>query len=585
MIPEEPSERLPFERIGNYRLINKLGAGGMGEVYLGVEEPIGRKVAIKLMRADLEKRCLQRFNDERKALASLNQRNIVVLLTSGEAHQRHYLVMEYLEGESLGERLRRGPIPPSEVVEITRQICDALNAAHRREIVHRDIKPDNIFLTHDDDGPLVKVLDFGIATLKESEARTMIGAVTGTGPYLSPEQSRGLSRQEIDGRADIYALGMVVYEMLTGVRAFTAQDLRGYQHLHLYVMPLPPSERMPGTSSEAIDAVVMKALVKDPSRRHQAAREFANELQAAVERGSVPKPKKSPEDDRVQVSNAFVAAPPGSKLNETLKDSLVPDAAYGPRPVTTRLCLRHPRTILLLAVTSLFLLSSGGWWIYSRFISPRGATTVGISSKGGLTNSPAGQSARSEEVSQSPSPERTASPEVKSPVGDSTLFNPATKAGGAVERRPIAGETNTGNSTVSPRKEPQATDASSKAPDTSSKATDASGKAADTSSKAPDASRLIGKWQSDVVEYGIRTRIIWQVNRNGTSNYLFINSQGSIPGTGRWRFLNGLLYEWGSRGRSAGAIRWIDDDHFEVTILYNQSPGSNGLKRRYSRIF
>jgi len=96
-----------------------IGAGGMGEVYLGVEEPIGRKVAIKLMRADLEKWRLQRFNDERKALASLNQRNIVVMLTSGEANHRHYLVMEYLEGESLGARLRRGPMAPSEVVEIT----------------------------------------------------------------------------------------------------------------------------------------------------------------------------------------------------------------------------------------------------------------------------------------------------------------------------------------------------------------------------------------------------------------------------------------------------------------------------------
>src|SRR5262245_30985065 len=484
MIPEKPSERLPFERIGNYRLINKLGAGGMGEVYLGVEEPIGRKVAIKLMRADLEKWCLQRFNDERKALASLNQRHIVVMLTSGEANHRHYLVMEYLEGESLGARLRRGPMAPSEVVEITRQICVALNAAHRREIVHRDIKPDNIFLTHDDDGPLVKVLDFGIATLKESEARTMIGAVTGTGPYLSPEQSRGLSRREIDGRADIYALGMVVYEMLTGDRAFTAQDLKGYQHLHLYVMPPRPSERMPGTGSDAIDEVVMKALAKDPSRRHQTAPEFANELQAAVERCSVPEPKKSPEDDRIQVSNAFVAGPPGLnlKLNEAVEKSPVPGAANGARTVITRVRLRHPRTILLLAVTSLFLLSGGGWWIHSRLISPGGGAIVGISSKGGLTNSSAGQSARSEEVIQSPSPESTAWPEVKSSAGDSTLNKSVTKAGGAVERRSIADETNTRNSTVSPQKEPQT---------------------ADASSKAADASRLIGKWQSDVVESGI----------------------------------------------------------------------------------
>src|SRR5262245_42915310 len=117
--PEEPREMLPFERIGNYRLINKLGEGGMGEVYLAIEEPVGRKVAIKLMHAGLETWCLQRFNNERKVLASLNQRNIVTMFASGEAHGRHYFVMEHLEGESLRERLRRGPIPPAEVAEIT----------------------------------------------------------------------------------------------------------------------------------------------------------------------------------------------------------------------------------------------------------------------------------------------------------------------------------------------------------------------------------------------------------------------------------------------------------------------------------
>src|SRR5499427_4207698 len=395
MIPEEPSERLPFERIGNYRLINKLGAGGMGEVYLGVEEPIGRKVAIKLMRADLEKWCLQRFNDERKALASLNQRNIVVLLTSGEAYHRHYLVMEYLEGESLGARLRRGPMAPSEVVETTRQICDALNAAHRREIVHRDIKPDNIFLTHDDDGPLVKVLDFGIATLKESEIRTRMGAVTGTGPYLSPEQSRGLSRLEIDGRADIYALGMVVYEMLTGVRAFTAQDLRGYQHLHLYVMPPRPSERMLGTGSEDIDAVVMKALAKDPAQRHQTAREFARELLAAVERGSAPEPGQSPEHCRVQVVNALVEGRPCSKPSGTIEESPVPTATPDARPITAHVRGWRPLHTLLLTVSLLFLLGGEGWWIYTRFISSSGATIAGSSSKGGLGSPPASSPATS----------------------------------------------------------------------------------------------------------------------------------------------------------------------------------------------
>jgi serine/threonine protein kinase len=284
---ERPANRLPFERIGNYRLIDKVGAGGMGEVYLAIEEPVGRKVAIKLLRASLDGEYLQRFTDERKALARLNQRNIVTMFATGEVDHRPYFVMEYLEGESLRDRLRRETIPRSEIVEITRQICDALNSAHQRGIVHRDIKPENIFLSHDDDGLLVKVLDFGIATLKESEMKTVSSLIVGTGPYLSPEQARGLHRTEIDGRADIYSLGLVIYEMLTGVRAFTAGD-GDYAHLHLHVMPPPPSERAKDAEiTVAVNGAVMKALAKAPEDRYDSVRDFARKLKDAVEGGYV----------------------------------------------------------------------------------------------------------------------------------------------------------------------------------------------------------------------------------------------------------------------------------------------------------
>lgn len=275
---------LPFRRIGNYRLVRKLGEGGMGEVYLAVEEPIDRKVAIKLMRSGLDADYLRRFNDERKALAALNQRNVVTIFASGEASGRHYFVMEYLDGESLRERIRRGLIPLMEIAEITRQICAALTAAHNRHIVHRDIKPENIFLSRDDDGLLVKVLDFGIATLKESEARTVTNAILGTMAYLSPEQVLGLNRKEIDGRADIYTLGVVVYEMLTGVLPFTASNGAAYLHQHLNVTPRPPSDRESGTAiTKAVDYVVMKALAKDRNYRHQTAQEFARSLKEAIE--------------------------------------------------------------------------------------------------------------------------------------------------------------------------------------------------------------------------------------------------------------------------------------------------------------
>jgi serine/threonine protein kinase len=343
----------PFNYIGNYRLIRKLGEGGMGEVYLAVEEPVDRKVAIKLMRAGLDAEYLRRFNDERKALASLNQRNIVTMFASGEVNDRPYFVMEYLDGESLRERMRRGRIPLPELVEITGQICDALNAAHNRQIVHRDIKPENIFLARDDDGLLVKVLDFGIATLKESETRTVPNVILGSAAYLSPEQARGLNRNEIDGRADIYALGVLVYEMLTGSLPFTASNGAGYLYLHLNVEPRRPSDRASGTCiTEAIDYAVMRALAKDPNERRQTAREFALELKEAVER--IPPP---PDD-----LNTEPLTPPR-------KESL-------------------SRNVLLSAIV-LLLLGAGGLWAASHF-SPSSTTVITGNSSAGSQNNPTG---------------------------------------------------------------------------------------------------------------------------------------------------------------------------------------------------
>jgi len=340
----------PFNNIGAYRLIRKLGEGGMGEVYLAVEEPVDRKVAIKLVLAGLDAGYLRRFNDERKALASLNQRNIVTMFASGEAYDRPYFVMEYLDGESLRARMRLGRIPLLEIVEITGQICDALNAAHNRGIVHRDIKPENIFLSRDDDGLLVKVLDFGVATLKESESRTVTKTIVGTTAYLSPEQARGLSRKEIDGRADIYSLGVVVYEMLTGMLPFTASNGAGYLHMHLHVTPARPSKRVSGAGiTEAIDDVVMNALAKDPNERSQTAREFARRLKEAV------------------------AAPPTS-----------PVAA--PKPPWIAFLSR-----IVLALAIVLLLGGIGWRVVSHFNQSPGASINGNSSGGGQDNPAGGQ--------------------------------------------------------------------------------------------------------------------------------------------------------------------------------------------------
>jgi serine/threonine protein kinase len=313
-------------------------------------------VAIKLMRAGLDAEYLRRFNDERKALASLNQRNIVTMFASGEANDRPYFVMEHLDGESLRERMRRGHIPLPEIVEITGQICDALNAAHNRGIVHRDIKPENIFLARDDDGLLVKVLDFGIATLKESETRTVPNSILGTAAYLSPEQARGLNREEIDGRADIYTLGVVVYEMLTGSLPFTALDGAGFLYMHLNITPPRPSNRASGTDiTEAVDYAVMRALAKDPNERRQTAREFARELKEAAER--IPPP---PDDIDME-------------------------------PLTPPRKAFIPREVLLLAIV-LPLLCAGAWLAGSHFSTSSNTTNTGNSSAGGKDNPTGSQS-------------------------------------------------------------------------------------------------------------------------------------------------------------------------------------------------
>ncbi|HKX27423.1 MAG TPA: protein kinase [Blastocatellia bacterium] len=342
--PEEPRSTLAFDYIGNYRLLAPLGQGEMGEAYLALEEPIGRKVVIKLMRADLEAASAQRFDDECQVLTGLNQRNIATLFAAGRICNRYYFVTEYLEGESLRERLARGPIGLREVSEITRQICDALSAAHLRGIVHRDLKPENLFLTHDDDGRLVKVLDFGLAALRGSETRTVAGAVAGTGPYLSPEQARGLSRRELDGRADIYALGLVVHEMLTGRPAFTARDQADYRELHLNVSPVRPSRRAPDAGIPvAVDDAVMKALAKNPESRYRTVRGFAQTLKAAVEGEGLP-----------------------AVFTEPHPAALLPRKGPSPR-------------VLAAALATLILTGGGSWWAYANLDSQAAPATTGSS--------------------------------------------------------------------------------------------------------------------------------------------------------------------------------------------------------------
>ena len=281
---EAPSD-WPFKQIGPYQITGKLGAGGMGEVYRGVRQNPQMTVAIKLMQPDLPREEAQRFEAEQQILADLNHPNIVRLFDSGEIGGRRYFVMEFVEGKNLKEMLDDGPLPLARAVEITKQVCSALGAAHRRGIVHRDLKPFNLMVTERDGELVVKTLDFGIAVLKDSgelTRRNYTQGVIGTPAYLSPEQAAGKPRDQIDGRADIYSLGVVVYEMITGQKVFNGnwQELK---HQHLAVKPIVPSIRRPDLKiPKAVDEAVLRALEKDPDKRYPAAQEFAQALADAI---------------------------------------------------------------------------------------------------------------------------------------------------------------------------------------------------------------------------------------------------------------------------------------------------------------
>ncbi|MBI3457588.1 MAG: protein kinase [Candidatus Rokubacteria bacterium] len=271
----------------DYRILSCLGSGGMGTVFLAEQIRVGnRKVALKVLhrRFSEDEEFMGRFENEAASTGRINHPNVITIYESKRASDGSlYIAMELVEGESLTERLRKGGrLPLNEAVEITSQCCKALQAAHRVGIVHRDIKPDNIMLTRDSDGALlVKILDFGIAKLKDSSGHTVTGSVLGTPAYMSYEQASGLSSEKLDGRSDIYSLGVVAYTMLVGHPPFRADTPVGYITKHLTAAP-PPLRAERADLSAAVEAAVMRALEKDRDRRYQTAAEFAAALREAV---------------------------------------------------------------------------------------------------------------------------------------------------------------------------------------------------------------------------------------------------------------------------------------------------------------
>ena len=266
-------------QIGRYRILGELGRGAMGVVYKAEDPALDRVVALKTIvlsdEADGRKEYQKRFTLEARAAGKLNHPNIVTTFDYGQEGDFAYLAMELLEGTDLRVRLKEGRLPTAEAVEIAVQVADGLAFAHERGIVHRDIKPANIMLLERGGA---KIMDFGIARMRSDDFKTSTGMVLGTPRFMSPEQIAG---KPVDQRSDIFSLGAVLYEMLTGEMLFAGDESAQIAHNVAHLEADPPSRINPEVSS-LLDFVVARALKKDPAVRYPDAYEFAADLRTCL---------------------------------------------------------------------------------------------------------------------------------------------------------------------------------------------------------------------------------------------------------------------------------------------------------------
>ena len=296
---------------GRYEVGEILGYGGMAEVHRGRDVRLGREVAIKILRSDLARdpTFQNRFRREAQAAAGLNHPSIVAVYDTGEDESADgltpYIVMEFVEGRTLREILKtEGPLSPQRAMEVTADVCAALDFSHRSGIVHRDIKPGNVMIT---DAGAVKVMDFGIARALADNAATVTAAssVIGTAQYLSPEQARG---ESVDARSDVYSTGCLLYELLTGHPPFTGDSPVAVAYQHVRENPQIPSS-VHSAIPPALDSIVMKALAKNPLNRYQTAAEMRADLQRAIGGQAVEAESVMTDAERTQYIAAARAVP------------------------------------------------------------------------------------------------------------------------------------------------------------------------------------------------------------------------------------------------------------------------------------
>jgi serine/threonine-protein kinase len=264
------------QKFGNFVVVKRIGGGGMGSVYLCQHPLLGRPAALKVLHEDLalDTEVVDRFFHEAKAANDIGNEHIVDVIDFGRRDNIVYLLMELLDGESLGARQKRCPLNPFEALCVINQCCEALEASHQKGIVHRDLKPENIFLCRRGDDPLfVKLVDFGIAKLLSdpTHQQTRAGIILGTPQYMSPEQCEG--KGHIDARSDIYSLGVVMFELFAGHVPFADAGVGEVMVAHM----MRPTPRLPQLD-RGIEAIILHATEKSPARRFQSMRELADAI-------------------------------------------------------------------------------------------------------------------------------------------------------------------------------------------------------------------------------------------------------------------------------------------------------------------
>jgi serine/threonine-protein kinase len=356
---------------GRYRIVRKLGSGGMADVYLAEDQELGRRVAIKILdgRHANDDQFIERFRREAKNAAALNHPNIVSIYDRGEAEDTYYIAMEYLDGRTLKELIvGHGQAPVRVAVEYARQILSALRFAHRHGIVHRDIKPHNVLV--DREGR-VKVTDFGIARAGTSQM-TETGSIVGTAQYLSPEQARG---GEVDQRSDLYSLGVVLYELLTGKTPFEGDTPVEIAMKHLSATPQTPSELRPDIPPE-LDMVILRALAKDPDDRYQS----ADEMEADLERVARGAPVAAATMD---AATQVLSRPATAAAAATAATMIAPARTVPPPPPIVEEEVQEegggrPLWPWLLAAAFVIAAVIAGFFVFQELSGPKATQPVGL---------------------------------------------------------------------------------------------------------------------------------------------------------------------------------------------------------------